>query len=246
MTNAEILAALAKRFAAPEFAFLTQVRSRTGYGGDIRTADAMAMCLYPSRGLELHGLEIKVSRSDWLREKKAPEKAEEIARYCDRWWLVVGDEAIVQPGELPPAWGLMAPRGKGLVAKVEAPALSPPAAPRHFLAAILRNVAEAHANTIPLASVADEINKARFDGVAVGEERQREALERIRKSVDAFEAASGVRIEHYNGERLGEAVKFVLESGVDLRRHQLEVLRERALSIANDIGKHLETVGGER
>jgi hypothetical protein len=30
-----------------------------------------------------------------------PEKAEKIARYCDRWYLAIGDENIVQEGELP-------------------------------------------------------------------------------------------------------------------------------------------------
>jgi len=32
------------------------------------------MDLWPSGGLEIHGHEVKVSRSDWLRELKEPEK----------------------------------------------------------------------------------------------------------------------------------------------------------------------------
>ena len=49
-------------------------------------------------------------RSDWLRELRDPAKAEEFRRYCDRWWLVVSDCAIVKPGELPTGWGLLARR----------------------------------------------------------------------------------------------------------------------------------------
>jgi hypothetical protein len=39
-------------------------------------ADAIARHLWPSQGLELIGFELKVSRSDWLREIKDPYKCE--------------------------------------------------------------------------------------------------------------------------------------------------------------------------
>lgn len=239
MTNAEILVALAKRYAPPAFAFLQQVRSRTGYGGDIRTADALAMSLYPSRGLDLVGLEIKTSRKDVMRELKDPAKAEEICRYCDRWWLVVGDAAIVEPGELPPTWGLLVPRGAGLVAKVEAPALNAEPIGRAFLAAVLRNVGEQQADMIPRASVADEIHKALVEGVARGEERQRDSAERLRKRIADFEAASGVAIDEWSAGRVGEAVRFVLNNNVEIHRRQLESLRDRARRIADDIDARL-------
>jgi hypothetical protein len=54
------------------------------------------MSLWPSRGIELHGIEIKVSRNDWLKELGDPAKADEIARFCDRWWVAAGDESIHQ------------------------------------------------------------------------------------------------------------------------------------------------------
>ena len=47
------------------------------------SGDAVIMSLWPSRGLELHGVEIKVSRADWKREAADPAKAEAIAAYCD-------------------------------------------------------------------------------------------------------------------------------------------------------------------
>ena len=46
---------LRQRFGPPHFAFLEQVRAGAGF--DQRTADAMAMGLWKSRGLDLHGFE---------------------------------------------------------------------------------------------------------------------------------------------------------------------------------------------
>ena len=61
------MALLALRYAPPAYAFFEEVRAQTGYaaGG---SADGLALSLWPSRGIELHGFEVKVSRSDWLRE----------------------------------------------------------------------------------------------------------------------------------------------------------------------------------
>ena len=39
-----------------------------GFAGGGRYADAIAMNLWPSRGLAVHGFEIKISRGDWQRE----------------------------------------------------------------------------------------------------------------------------------------------------------------------------------
>lgn len=174
LTEPQILAALRARFAAPEWAFLEQVRSRTGYQGAVRTADALAMSLWPGRGLELHGIEVKVSRADWKREKEEPAKAEEIQRHCDRWWLAIGDETIVQPGELPPTWGLLAPdpspRAAGALRIVTtAPKLEAGPMPRAFLAAILRNVDAAKRGMVTREEIDGLVKAARAEGREQGE-----------------------------------------------------------------------------
>jgi hypothetical protein len=71
-----------------------------------RYADAVAICLWPSQGYNIQGFEIKVSRGDWLRELKNPAKADAMAKYCDRWWVIT-PPGIVKTGELPDTWGLM-------------------------------------------------------------------------------------------------------------------------------------------
>lgn len=83
-----------------------------------RICDYMVMHLRPGMGRnsgpKLHGFELKASRSDWLTEMRAPEKAEAFARYCDFFWLVISDLSIVRDGELPEGWGLMVASGRGL------------------------------------------------------------------------------------------------------------------------------------
>lgn len=95
-----------------------------------RVADFIAADKYPGTPygsqLALHGHEVKVSRSDWLSELRAPSKAEAIARYMHHWWLVVPNESIIRPGELPDHWGLMVIAANGeLRAKIKAPRLQP-------------------------------------------------------------------------------------------------------------------------
>ena len=91
----------------PRFAVAAQVRSRAGFDAR-RTCDFVAMDLWPSKGLGLHGHEIKVSRSDWLRELAEPEKSAEFIPYMNCWWIVTAGRRMVRDGELPDGWGLMA------------------------------------------------------------------------------------------------------------------------------------------
>lgn len=71
-------------------------------------ADFIAINAWPSRGFEIIGYEVKVSRTDWVREQQRPEKAERFWRHCHQWSLIVPAPAdtIVKPGELPHTWGL--------------------------------------------------------------------------------------------------------------------------------------------
>lgn len=149
MTEHDLLELLREKHPHKEWAFAAHVRNGTGWTKRVtRTADALALSLWPSRGLELHGFEVKCSRSDWKRELEDPAKAEEIAGYCDRWWIVVSDDKVVRAGELPPAWGLLVAREGKLVVVTPAPLL-PEAArkplDRSFIAAFARALSDADA-----------------------------------------------------------------------------------------------------
>jgi hypothetical protein len=122
MSNS-VRAALRERYCKPEWSIFFEVSNGTGARSH-RYADAVAMNLFPSRGLEVHGFEIKTYRSDWLRELKNPEKAEAVFKYCNRWWIVA-EKGLVKPGELPPTWGLIEHNAGKLRQDTEAPKLSP-------------------------------------------------------------------------------------------------------------------------
>lgn len=125
-----------KRGSRAEWAYLEEVRNAPGFEAS-RSLDALAIHLWPSRGHEIHGYEIKCSRSDWLRELKDPHKAEAFAGWCDRFWIVASP-GIVRD-ELPIAWGLLEPKGAQLrvVRQAKATPASITPAERARLACIL-------------------------------------------------------------------------------------------------------------
>lgn len=137
LSSSDIRLGMSKRWAAPEYAIMWEVSNATG-GGAKRYADAVIMSLWPSRGLELHGVEIKISRSDWKREAADPRKAEAIARFCDRWYVHTAPGVVDDLSDLPPAWGLREFDGKSWKTIREASKNEPEPMSRSFLAALLR------------------------------------------------------------------------------------------------------------
>jgi hypothetical protein len=247
-TEESMLALLRKRYTGesgngPAWAFVPHVRNAAGFDAN-RTADAIAMSLWPSRGLELHGFEVKISRSDWQRELLKPDKAEAFCAIVDRWWLVVSDEKIVHDGELPPTWGLLVARGGKLVQKVEAPRLRPRmnadrslsnAFDRSFLAALLRSAARTQ--TVEPAEVQAAVNEAREQWARIHREnidRWREERDELRSQIRAFEASAGVPLTGWWGakttpEEVGATLRLILNGERDT-----EAMTNRLRAIARD------------
>jgi hypothetical protein len=206
-----IWAALVKRYPAPQYALLAQVGNGTGYGAN-RWADALAMSLWPSRGLHLHGFEIKVYRNDWLRELKNPAKAEEIAPFCDYWWIAAPAE-IVKLEELPPAWGLLEMKGARGLVQVKAAVENSAARPLDtaMVAAILRRASETMVPRAAVQALEDAERDSIFErGKSLGQDHHtKDNLARLTQSVADFEKASGVRITDWNGANIGNRFKAV-------------------------------------
>jgi len=213
---------IAQRFRAPEWAVLPGVASATGTGVT-RRCDALAMNLWPSRGLELHGFEIKVSRGDFLRELKAPEKAETIARYCDRWWLVVSDADIVLDGELPPTWGLLVRRGSSLRLKRDAGQLTPIPISRHFLAALLRVAATTMPGPAKLEAETKAAREAGFEEGQKSSDWHRrhvdEELKTAKTKLEQLTTTLGISdhrdLSWRSDEKIARAVRFAMRFALD-------------------------------
>lgn len=212
-SSAEVRALLRRKFPADQYAMLYEVRDAAGFGAT-RSADVFMIGLWPSRGCLIEGMEIKVSRSDWLQELKKPKKAEAFVPYCDKWWVVVGNKDIVRPGELPPNWGLMVAGGRGISIATDAPRLESKPLDKSLLAALLKR-ATSTTLTDPevAATIAAQVKaeKERFSANESYELRRiKSDMADLQKNIAAFEEASGVKIDRYRGERIGGAVKAVL------------------------------------
>lgn len=218
---------LESRYFGDAYAFFGNVPSCTG-GGAGRTADAIAMGLWPSRGLYFEGFELKVSRSDYLHELKQPQKAEEIAQFCDKWWLVVSDVNIVKD-DLPDNWGLLAAVGGKLKIIKQAPLLKPKQLDKEFVASLFRKLSNTY---IPRSSIRGEIERVQKnsdDRAQANVKYKLEEFEKLKEIVNKFEKASGVNISYgWQIEEIGRAVKMVME-GKHLS--SLEALRR----LKNDI-----------
>jgi len=224
MTEQDVAIALSKKYPSPQYAFLTHVRNQTGYGNltndSVRTADALALGLWKTRGYNLEGFEIKVSREDWIKEWKDPSKAEAIAKFCDYWWIVVSDSAIIHTGELPTGWGLKA-MVKGHIVTLQQAERNTDVEPmsRSMLCGFMRKVDE-NLNSIYTPTVeVEKIIKERVEtGIKYGLERsgdKTKQYDELVEKVRVFEEFSGVdlNIEWTREEKIeeiGEAVKMVM------------------------------------
>lgn len=188
---------LQKRYPGPEWALMQEVAPKTG--GGTRYADAVAVNLWSSRGHAVHGFEIKVSRSDWLRELKQPEKAEDVYQYCDHWWIVA-PKGVVKDGELPPTWGLLELRAAGIVQQIAAPRLSPIPITREFFASLIRRgndgivqIAERMQHNATRAAEA-QIDARVEKEVA----HQTRTLKELQATLKKFSEETGITIDAYN------------------------------------------------
>lgn len=201
-TASDVDEALRLRFAHNEWAVIHEVGCRVGLHQ--RRGDVIAMNLWPSRGLAIHGVEIKVSRGDWLRELKQPEKAESLFGYCDYWWLAVGSRSVVKDGELPSVWGLLEYRGGKMHEVVPAPKLEPTPLDRGFVAELLRR--QQGDVDKKVAAVRNEEREKKVQAEYGSELRNlRQQVKDYEKAIRDFEAHSGLDLS-YSGRGLGDAV----------------------------------------
>jgi hypothetical protein len=239
-TSEGVQALLARKYAAPAWAFLPQVRDATGWGGS-RTCDGIAMSLWPSRGLHVHGFEIKVYRGDWLRELKNPAKADAIQSYCDFWWVVAPD-GIVLNGELPVSWGLIEVKGREARVKIQGPQLKPEPLETVFVAALLRRAAAAlpsFSREFVAASEVEEEATRRAESIAREAHRDVDAYKKLLAQVEEFEKTSGISIRYGSDfMRTGQIVRLLGQRHTRLEfLNRLHVERESFLRAADSLEK---------
>ncbi len=239
-TESRVFEALKKRFPSPAFVLLPQVRSATGSSSKVRTADAVAVSTWPSRGLYITGIEIKVSLADWRRELADPTKAESIQQYC-RYWYIAAPKGVVPGGEVPDNWGLLECNARSTTETKRPERLDEAPPDILFTAAVLRRASEVMRTQ---ADVEQAIQAYRTQAEESGMKCQEatlvsDELEDLKSAVQQFEAASGVSLAKYRGGDIGRAVKLVREAGVAQCVRRATSLRDDARQIAERLDKSL-------
>jgi len=119
---------------------LEQVPDGTGmYAG--HHIDVAVFDLWPSKGLLRSAFEIKVSRSDFIRELQHPNKYKWVLECFHEFWFVAPKD-VIQVDELPVNVGWMCPRGNKLVIKRHAVQNPNPKLDDVLLAAFMRAAAK--------------------------------------------------------------------------------------------------------
>lgn len=103
--------------------------------------DVAVFDLWPSEGLLRSAFEIKVSRSDFIRELQHPNKYKWVLECFHKFWFVAPKD-VIQLEELPVNAGWMCPRGNKLVVKRHAVQNPNPKLDDVLLAAFMRAAAK--------------------------------------------------------------------------------------------------------
>lgn len=114
VTTPELIAKLNARYSQRDGRWANVV--------EFQAIDFLAVACWQSMGFSVHGHELKVSRSDWLRELKKPYKARFSMARCDYWWLAA-PPGVAKPEEIPVGWGFMELGPNGFRVILKAPRL---------------------------------------------------------------------------------------------------------------------------
>lgn len=228
--EADLFRLIQRRYDSSEYLVMKHVRSAPD--NKARIADAIAIGLWKSRDICVHGFEVKTSRASWLSELADPAKAEEVAKFCHYWWIVAPNETIVDPVELPKNWGLQVIGANFLKVLVEAPTLLPKPMDHEFIACLLRQAIDQNV----VKSAADIDEKAHQAGYLKGfEQGEKKSNQDTNNAIDSltrrlheksrlieeFEGMLGLKISHLD-------FKSVKAIGEIIRVYKLNDKRETA------------------
>ena len=249
-TEGRMLACIARTFSQStqgdgrRYAVAYHVNNGAGFNYG-RTLDAIVMDTWPSKGLLLHGIEVKVSKADLRMELGDTRKAGAFLPYLDTFSIAAGPECGTQTellATIPPQWGVYAPDSSGeRLRTIRKPLMLHADTERHqvfdrsLMAAFARALLQRSESAAELAAVKEatvaEVEK-RMNAQFSLKLRDAEALQ---SAVKQFEETSGVRLGTWGDEpkRIGEAVNFVLMGGLQVSQYRRDGLRALAKELTN-------------
>ena len=239
---------LKSRYSGDEWFLRFEVPNAAGFGGT-GYGDAIAMNMWPSRGLVVHGFEIKVNRRDWLAELRNPEKSEKFFLHVDMWWLVA-PKHIVHEGELPDKWGFIAATPKSLRMVKQAPRIEHDdrKLDRHFVAAMIRHPEQGSSAYSEALADAVRAAEAQKDIVHKQDTAQlRKSLEELQAWQSDFEATLGMTYSTFKDPKetadLVAATRRFLEGVTTYTLDGMERSTESILTRVKELRKALRNGG---
>lgn len=222
----------------PQFATFREVTD----AAQRRRIDFIAVSTWQSRGRNVQGVEVKVARSDWLKELAHP-KADSWYRVVNQWWIAA-PPGIVLEDEIPETWGLLEMRPHGdshrmFKAKV-APKLTPDEDwPTWFVMRLLARGVEIR-NATP-----EEVSGARSEGFHDGYERGKREGQNIRDlersaSSDLQELLAALGLNGYwrnssrRLEEISKALALIDGGNLELQARNMAARYRQAADVIDD------------
>lgn len=233
MNADDIVAALRKHYGQSAV-LVEQVGDTTGYRTR-RHIDVLALGVWPSRGLFVHAIEVKTTRNDLQREIAQPEKAEAIAKYCDRMFIAA-PKGVRALDLVPQGWGLLQVSDKGVSVGKEAEPITAAPLDRGFLMAVVRATVTQHAEE---AQIQERINNAVRTHIATEEkyglqriEAQEKQIEDLQKQLSGYRRALGTYWNTPSLADIGRAIETL--NSLSGQHGALNALRTAASKVARE------------
>ncbi|MGH0004479.1 MmcB family DNA repair protein [Pseudovibrio ascidiaceicola] len=237
----QIRKALENAYTQPEWAIFFEVADGTG-AASRRRADAIAMNMWPSRGLELRAFEIKVSRSDLKSELKDPSKAEAIAQYCNTFYLAT-PSGLTKGMDVPQNWGLIevTEGGQARIKRQSEYNKEPDTLSLPFIASLLRSAYQSTEGVVQA-----ELSRERF---TLQQKHQESVEEEVSKHLERSRNSATqnqVFIDQLQ-DVLGESYRTILQdpSFLNAVRSVRELGTDLSWSGLNSISTYLKTAAEE-
>jgi len=243
---------LRRKFPANEYVLIEEVSDAAGHSRS-RSLDYMIINLWNSRGLAVTGIEQKSHRSDWLNELKNPNKQEKHFKHCDYFYLLTTNEKVASLNEIPITWGWYHINPSGILKTMKAaPKLTPEPIGRSMMCAMLKRAANKE-NYVLIDEIEERIEQ-RADQIYQSKKREfeqrKDNFKELQDAVAAFEKESGISIVNRWGwvehsEKVGRAVKFLMEHGLDNFEEAVERIEKNAKNLYDNISSTIKEFKNE-
>lgn len=197
ITADDLRVALKDTYSSPEWYLGFEVGNSTG-SNCRRYADAVAINAYPSKGFEIRGFEIKVSKSDLKKELEEGAKADAIAKFCDYWFLVV-PKGLTDTFTIPKTWGVIEYNNGTLRQKIKAEKLTPEPPTVGFLCAMLRGRERILNSTISELAKKEAESMKKYQSYEV--QRDKKELDDLRKKLKEIGDQTGIYLDSWMPEK---------------------------------------------